>query len=182
GTINHINHAGIDFYNRLIDFCLELNITPWATIYHWDLPYELEKKGGWNNRQVLDWFTDYTELCVKKFGDRVKHWMVLNEPMAFTGAGHFFGIHAPGKKGLSNFLSSVHHAALCQAEGGKIIKSLCTDCKVGTTFSVSYIEPLTQMEKDVLAAKKVDALLNRLFLEPLLGLHISGMRGLGVMV
>ncbi len=170
GTTGHINHAGVDFYNRLIDFCLELGITPWATIYHWDLPYELEKRGGWNNRQVLDWFADYTAFCIKKFGDRVKHWMVMNEPMAFTGAGHFFGIHAPGKKGLSNFLSSAHHAALCQAEGGRIIKSLRSDCKVGTTFSASYIEPLTQMEEDIVAAKKVDALLNRLYLEPLLGL------------
>lgn len=170
GTRDKINYAGIDFYNRLIDFSLELGITPWVTLYHWDLPYELEKRGGWNNREVLHWFEDYVALCIKKFGDRVKHWMVLNEPMAFTGAGHFFGIHAPGKKGLSNFLSAAHHAALCQAEGGRIIKSMRSDCKVGTTFSASHIEPLTQLEEDVAAAKKVDALMNRLFIEPLLGL------------
>ncbi len=165
-----LNNAGIDFYNRLIDFCLELNITPWITLYHWDLPYELQKQGGWNNRQVVDWFSEYTALCIKKFGDRVKNWMVLNEPMAFTGAGHFFGIHAPGKKGLRNFLSAAHHAALCQAEGGRIIKSLRSDCRVGTTFSCTHIEPLTALEEDRIAAQKIDALLNRMFIEPLLGL------------
>jgi len=165
-----INYAGIDFYNRMIDFCLELNITPWVTLYHWDLPYELEKRGGWNNREIVDWFSEYTALCIKKFGDRVKNWMVLNEPMAFTGAGHFFGVHAPGKKGLSNFLSAAHHATLCQAEGGRIIKTMRNDCKVGTTFSCSHIEAQTADEDDIIAAGKVDALLNRMFVEPLLGL------------
>jgi beta-glucosidase len=165
-----VNYAGVAFYNRLIDFCLELNIQPWITLYHWDLPYELEKKGGWNNREVINWFAEYVSFCVKKFGDRVKHWMILNEPMVFTGAGYFLGIHAPGKKGMSNFLSASHHATLCQAEGARIIKSFYPDAKVGTTFSCSHIHPNTESEVDVSAAIKVDALLNRMFIEPLLGL------------
>src|SRR5690606_1030305 len=84
-----VNQKGIDFYNRLIDQCLALNITPWVTLYHWDLPYELEKKGGWTNRDIISWFRDYISVCAQAFGDRVKHWMVLNEPMVFVGAGHF---------------------------------------------------------------------------------------------
>ena len=96
----HINHQGIDFYNRVIDFCLELNITPWVTLYHWDLPYALQKKGGWVNRDIVHWFEDYVACCIKYFGDRVTNWMVLNEPMVFTGAGYFLGVHAPGKKGI----------------------------------------------------------------------------------
>ena len=82
-----LNHLGLDFYNRLIDFCLELGIEPWITLYHWDLPYELEQKGGWTNRDVVSWFSRYAECCAQYFGDRVKHWMILNEPMVFTGAG-----------------------------------------------------------------------------------------------
>lgn len=165
------NSKGIDFYNRVIDFCLELGIEPWVTLYHWDLPEALQKLGGWTNRSVLDWFEHYVACCTKHFGDRVKHWMVLNEPMVFTGAGYFLGVHAPGKKGLSNFLAAVHHAALCQAAGGRIIKSLRGDCQVGTTFSYSHIEPYRENhEKDRVAAQKTDALLNRLFLEPLLGM------------
>lgn len=168
--IGPINHKGIDFYNRIIDFCLELGIEPWITLYHWDLPEALQQKGGWTNREVIHWFGYFTDCCIKQFGDRVKHWMVLNEPMVFTGAGYFLGVHAPGKKGLTNFLSAAHHAALCQAEGGRIIKTLRNDCKVGTTISYSHIEPYSYTDRDIAAAKKVDALLNRMFIEPLLGM------------
>jgi len=169
--VGAVNHKGIDFYNHVIDFCLELGIEPWITLYHWDLPEALQKKGGWANREIIDWFSYYVDCCIKYFGDRVKHWMVLNEPMVFTGAGYFLGVHAPGKKGLANFLAATHHAALCQAEGGRIIRSLRQDCKVGTTFSYSHVEPYRYHDdRDLKAAVKVDALLNRMFLEPLLGL------------
>lgn len=169
GTGN-INQRGIDFYNRLIDLALELGIQPWLTLYHWDLPHALELRGGWVNREVKDWFGDYVGLCVKYFGDRVKHWMVLNEPTVFSAAGYFFGVHAPGKKGLDNFLAVAHHAALSQAHGGRIIKSLQRDSMVGTTFSCSHVEPFSNRERDIIAARKADVLLNRLFIEPLLGM------------
>lgn len=166
----HVNSFGTCFYNRVIDFCLELDIEPWITLYHWDLPYALEQKGGWTNRDIIGWFSDYVAVCVQHFGDRVKHWMILNEPMGFTGAGHFLGIHAPGRKGLNNFLPAVHHAALCQAEGGRIVKSMLLGAHAGTTFSCSYIQPQTNIEKDIRAATRADALFNRLFVEPLAGL------------
>lgn len=166
-----VNPKGIDFYQKVIDFCLELGIEPWITLYHWDLPEALQMQGGWTNRDVIQWFSDFAEICIKHFGRQVKHWMVLNEPMVFTGAGYFMGLHAPGKKGLSNFLAAAHHAALCQAEVGRLIKSMHGDAKVGTTFSYSHIEAYRpENSKDQIAAKKIDALLNRLFLEPLLGL------------
>ena len=164
-----INKEGVDFYNRILDFCLELEITPWITLYHWDLPLNLEQKGGWTNREVVHWFGEYVQFCVKTFGDRVKNWMVLNEPMVFTGAGYFLGIHAPGKKGLNSFLAAVHHAALCQAEGGRIIRSM-GQSKIGTTFSCSHIDAYSTDAQDTLAARRVDALLNRTFVEPLMGL------------
>ena len=165
-----VNPKGIDFYNRVINFCLELHIEPWITLYHWDLPWGLEKRGGWTNREIINWFSDYVELCVMHFGDRVKHWIILNEPMVFAGAGYFLGVHAPGRKGLSNFLAAAHHAAICQAEGGRIVRSILTDSQIGTTFSCSHIQPYTESMQDALAAKRVDALLNRMFIEPLAGL------------
>jgi len=165
-----VNPIGIEFYNRVIDFCLELGIEPWITLYHWDLPYELEKNGGWTNREIIKWFGDYVELCTKYFGDRVKHWMILNEPMVFTGAGYFLGVHAPGRKGLNSFLSAIHHATMCQAEGGRIVRSLVPSAHVGTTFSCSSIHPYGNSNQDALAANRVDALLNRMFVEPLAGL------------
>jgi beta-glucosidase len=168
--IGAINYKGIDFYNRVIDFCLELGIESWVTLYHWDLPQALQQKGGWENRDVIAWFDNFANYCAKYFGDRVKHWMVLNEPMVFTGAGYFLGVHAPGKKGLSSFLAAAHHAALCQASAGRILRAGSSDCKIGTTFSYSHIEPFANTVKDIEAANKVDALLNRMFIEPLLGL------------
>ncbi|MAY85095.1 MAG: beta-glucosidase [Flavobacteriales bacterium] len=164
------NQQGIDFYDRLIDECLENGISPWVTLYHWDLPHALEEKGGWTNRDVVNYFQDYLELCMQKYADRVDRWMVLNEPTAFTALGYFLGIHAPGKKGKSNFLPSIHHAALAQAEGGRLIRSHDSNLKVGTTFSFSHVEAHRNRQKDVNASNKVDAILNRLYLEPLLGM------------
>jgi beta-glucosidase len=165
-----VNAAGADFYNRVIDHCLKLGIEPWITLYHWDLPYELEKKGGWTNRDMVGWFSEYVEVCARLFGDRVKYWMILNEPMVFTGAGYFLGVHAPGRTGLNNFLSAAHHAALCQAEGGRLVRSLLPGAMVGTTFSCSLVQPGSGSAEDLMAAKRVDALMNRLFVEPLAGL------------
>lgn len=164
------NEAGIQFYNDVINFCLEQKITPWVTLYHWDLPQVLEEKGGWTNRNIILWFSEFTETCANAFGDRVKHWMVLNEPMVFTGAGYFLGIHAPGKKGLKNFLPATHHAVLCQAEGGRILRKLVPNAQIGTTFSCSEITPYRKNNRDMKTAIKVDALLNRLFIEPALGM------------
>jgi beta-glucosidase len=165
-----VNQAGIDHYNKVIDYCLKQGIAPWVTIYHWDLPHALELKGGWTNRSIVDWFTEFVTVCANSFGDRVKHWMVMNEPSVFTGAGYFFGIHAPGKTGLRNFLPAVHHATLCMAAGGKVLRNLLPDAEIGTTFSCSYIEPYSDKPKDINAAKRADALINRLFIEPVLGL------------
>lgn len=165
-----INEAGIQFYNDVINFCLEQNITPWVTLYHWDLPQILEEKGGWTNREIVTWFSEFTQVCANAFGDRVKHWMVLNEPMVFTGAGYFLGVHAPGKKGLKNFLPAAHHAVLCQSTSGRILRKLVPDAQIGTTFSCSQITPYRQNKRDRKTAIMVDALLNRLFIEPALGL------------
>jgi len=169
-TTGSYNTKGIDYYNRLIDCCLEYGIEPWVTLYHWDLPHYLEEKGGWTNRDIVGRFEAYTEFCARLFGDRIKHWMVLNEPLVFTGAGYYMGVHAPGKRGLINFLPALHHAILCQAQGGRILKEICPNVEVGTTFSCSHVEPYRDIEKDRLAAQKVDVLLNRLFIEPALGL------------
>lgn len=164
------NQAGIDYYNKIIDFLLECNITPWVTLYHWDLPHALELKGGWTNRDIVSWFEDYTELCARNFGDRVRNWMVMNEPSVFTGAGYFLGVHAPGKTGLANYLKAVHHSTLSTAASGRVLRSMLPAANIGTTFSCTYIEPSSVSARDQAAAKRVDALLNRSFIEPILGL------------
>ena len=168
--IHPVNQAGIDYYNKIIDSLLEQGIEPWVTLYHWDLPHALEVKGGWTNRESVSWFSEYVEICAKHFGDRVKNWMVINEPSVFTGAGYFLGIHAPGKKGITNYLKAMHHVTLATAAGGKILRDKVADANIGTTFSCTHIEPFSQNIKDVEAAKRVDTLLNRTFIEPILGM------------
>lgn len=165
-----VNQLGVDFYNRLIDACLSLGITPWVTLYHWDLPQALHERGGWTNRDIVGWFKEYVDGAVRAFGDRVRHWMVLNEPMMFTGGGYFLGIHAPGKRSVSSFLSAVHHATLCQAEGGRVIKDLQPAAEVGTTFSCAHVEAVGPGGRHQKATGRADALLNRLFIEPSLGM------------
>ncbi|MDB5014743.1 MAG: bglA 2 [Daejeonella sp.] len=165
-----ISKEGIDFYHKVIDYCLESGIEPWVTIYHWDLPHALELLGGWTNREIVKWFGAFVTVCATNFGSKVKYWMVMNEPTVFVGAGYFLGIHAPGRRGLKNFLPAIHHTVLSLAAGGKILKKLLPHASIGTTFSCSFIEPNTNSKRDKNAAKRVDALINRMFIEPILGL------------
>lgn len=168
--VHSVNQAGIEYYNKIIDSLLAAGIEPWVTLYHWDLPHALETKGGWTNRESVSWFSQYVDVCAQYFGDRVKNWMVINEPSVFTGAGYFLGIHAPGKKGITNYLKAMHHVTLATAAGAKILRNKIPDANIGTTFSCTHIEPATQNPKDIEAAKRVDTLLNRTFIEPILGL------------
>ncbi len=165
-----INLAGINFYKNVIDYCLLQGIEPWITLYHWDLPHELEKKGGWTNRNVITWFEEFVSVCAKNFGDKVKNWMVMNEPVVFTGAGYFLGLHAPGKRGMKNFLPAIHYTTLAIATGARKLREIILEANIGTTFSCSYLEPYRNLNRDKKAVKRVDALLNRLYIEPLLGL------------
>jgi beta-glucosidase len=165
-----INQKGLDFYHKVIDYCLENDIKPFITLYHWDLPQALELLGGWTNREILQWFQEYVAVCINAYMSKVTYWIILNDPLVFTGAGYFFGVHAPGKKDFKNFMPAMHHAILCQAIGYNTIKTFDPTAKVGSTFSCSYITPKTHTDKDITAAQRVDALLNRLFIEPSLGL------------
>ncbi len=179
--IGETNQKGIDFYHRVIDECLDQNIQPWITLYHWDLPQALQKKGGWTNRDIVNWFGEFTNLCTKEYGDEVKHWMIMNEPVAFTTLGYLLAYFPPGKFGLRNFTRSVHHTSLALANSFHIAKENVKEGKIGSAFSYSHIDPensaqpsginpLWRARQNAKAAKRYDALLNRLFIEPMLGL------------
>ena len=168
--IGKINQKGIDHYHKVIDNLLEHGLDPLLTIYHWDLPQTLQNKGGWTNREILNWFSEYTDLVTRTYGDKVKNWKVLNEPSAFTGFGHMTGEHAPGKTGVHNFLPAAHHANLCQAEGGRIARINVKNGFIGTSFATFAIEPFDEQAINVNAARRTDATINRMFIEPLVGM------------
>jgi beta-glucosidase len=158
-----INPQGVVFYDELIDYILEKNIQPWITLYHWDLPQYLEDKGGWVNRDTYEHFCDYVQTIVKLFSNKVAKFIILNEPLVFTGAGYFLGIHAPGKRGLSTFLPALHHTALAQSQGLLAAKTESSAISVGTTHSYTHFEPYKNSEKDQRAVERVDLLINHLF-------------------
>jgi len=164
-----VNKEGIAFYHRIIDECLQLGLIPYVTLYHWDLPAALEKEGGWASHLMGRWFNRYVTLCAEEYGDKVKNWIVLNEPFGFTSLGYMLGKHAPGRIGLTPFMSAIHHAALAQADGGRILRQLVPGAHIGTTFSCSEVIPHTNSPEDQQAAKRLDILMNRLFIEPALG-------------
>jgi len=165
-----VNPQGIRFYHNVIDECLKQDLIPYVTLYHWDLPQKLEEEGGWTSFGINAAFNAFVSICASEYGDKVKNWMVLNEPFGFTSLGYMLGIHAPGKTGLNNFFSAALHAALAQAEGGKILRAEVSNANIGTTYSCSEILPYTLNDNDALAAKRVDCLMNRLFIEPALGM------------
>lgn len=165
-----VNQAGLAYYHRIIDACLELGLEPFITLYHWDLPQALEAKGGWCHRGTVFAFAEYVSVCVREYGNKVKNWIVLNEPFGFTALGYMLGVHAPGKFGLSYFLPAVHHVVLAQAEGGRVVRDEVRGAQVGTAFSCSQIIPYTGNEQDRRAARRADAIFNRMFIEPSLGM------------
>jgi beta-glucosidase len=165
----YINKEGLAFYANVISYCHEQGITPWVTLYHWDLPQALELKGGWTNRDILKWFRRFATICVISF-PTVKNWMILNEPSVFVGAGYFFGKHAPGKTGFANFFRAMHHATLSTGHVFRTIKDINADLQVGSTFSFTHVEGLDQTKRHTKAARIADLLVNRMFFEPIIGL------------
>lgn len=113
-----VNQAGVDYYKRLIDEMNKLDIIPNATVYHWDLPYELERQGGWLNRDVVEWYADYASYLFREFSDSIPLWTTINEPIA-TYVGYSQGFFAPGKKSEKFGRQANHHVLLAHGEGIK---------------------------------------------------------------
>ncbi len=122
--VGAVNEEGMAFYDQLIDELLAAGIEPWVTLFHWDYPLALYYRGGWLNRESVEWFGEYAQLLVDRLGDRVSHWMTLNEPQCFLGLGHAIGIHAPGLK-LSDEqqLLATHHALMAHGKAVQVIRS-----------------------------------------------------------
>ena len=158
------NQAGIDFYDRLIDGALERGITPWPTLYHWDLPQALEDKGGWNSRATSERFAEYANLMAEKFGDRVKNWTTLNEPFCSAWLGYLYGVMAPGIKDLQTAINASHHLLLGHGLATQAIRSVASDLRVGIVLNLTPAIPLN--EKDELAAKYADGFDNRWYADP----------------
>lgn len=155
GTGN-VNEKGIDFYNLLIDELLEAGIEPYITLYHWELPYEIYKRGGWMNREIVEWFGQYAALVSARFSDRVTHFFTLNEPQCFVGLGFLSGEHAPGLRApLRDTFTMAHHALMAH---GRAVQQLRANAKqpieVGYAPTCGMTYPETDKKEDIEAARK----------------------------
>ncbi len=165
-----LNHEGLDFYLNLLKSCQDLGLEPWVTLYHWDHPQALEEEGGWTNRDMVEAFSDFAEICMQLFSAYVSKWFIFNEPAVVAGAGHFLGVHAPGRKGMRNFLPCIHHILLAQGRAFRRMKSIDSKAEIGTALSMMPVHVPSLKGSNLKANARVDALMNRLFLEPALGL------------
>uniref|UniRef100_UPI0031D1358A GH1 family beta-glucosidase n=1 Tax=Saccharothrix mutabilis TaxID=33921 RepID=UPI0031D1358A len=163
-----VNQAGLDFYSRLVDALLDKGITPWLTLYHWDLPQALEDKGGWTNRDTAYRFAEYAESVVGALGDRVANWTTLNEPWCSSFLSYAAGVHAPGRQEPEAAVAAVHHLLLGHGLAVEAIRAQSTDAKVGITLNMYPIIPADPDDPaDLDAARRLDGLQNRIFLDPL---------------
>lgn len=151
-----VNEKGIDFYNALIDELLEQGIEPYITLYHWELPYETYKRGGWMNPEIVEWFGQYARLVAERFSDRVKYFFTLNEPQCFVGLGFLQGCHAPGVKApLRDTFEMAHNALKAHGRAVQMLRAYGKqNVQIGYAPTSGMCYPEKETPKDIEAARK----------------------------
>ncbi|GAA1642940.1 GH1 family beta-glucosidase [Catellatospora bangladeshensis] len=162
------NPAGLAFYDRLVDELLGAGIKPAATLYHWDLPQELEDRGGWTARDTALRFADYAAAVADRLGDRVKLWCTLNEPWCTAFLGYGLGVHAPGRTSPGDGLLATHHLLLAHGLAAQALRAAVPSAQVSIALNQGAVRPLTDSPADRDAARRIDGLLNRIFLDPIM--------------
>ncbi len=160
------NARGLDYYDRLTDALLEAGIRPLPTLYHWDLPQELEDRGGWPNRDTAARFAEYASIMGRKLGDRIDKWCLFNESKTFTQLGYWLGVFAPGRKDPFAFLKATHTVNLAHGLGFRALKAANSRIQVGSVYDVSPHLPSSDSPADRTAAVAMEKLSNYWFLVP----------------
>ena len=161
-----VNPAGLGFYDRLVDGLLEAGITPFPTLYHWDLPQALEDAGGWPERATAYAFADYASVVAGHLGDRVDHWWTINEPWCVAELGYRHGEHAPGRREGNTALEAAHHVLLAHGLGVEAVRSAAADARVGLANHVDARVPRSTHPADLAATELAHAQRNRWYLDP----------------
>jgi beta-glucosidase len=164
-----IDAAGIGFYDRLLDELLEHGIAPWVCLYHWDLPQALQERGGWPARDLVGIYTDYVAAVSARLGDRVDTWLTHNEPWVTSMLGHTTGEFAPGIADWRQGLAAAHHLLLSHGRAVEVLRSTSPGAAVGIAVDCRAVEPASDHERDVEAARHFDGYRNRWFFDPLFG-------------
>ncbi len=172
-----VNKNGLDFYSQLIDELLINDIVPYVTLFHWDFPHELYRRGGWLHEDSSDWFAEYTRIVIEKLSDRVRNWITLNEPQSFIQFGHLEGIHAPGDKlALSQIFQASHNVLLSHGKSFRVIKS-CAKSRPNIGYApIGFVsvptscncDDVTFAEKSTFACELTNVLNNSWWMDPVL--------------
>ena len=162
-----VNPKGLTFYSKLVDELLAAGITPYATLYHWDLPQCMQDIGGWTNPDMPRRFEQYCRAVMDGLGDRVHHWITLNEPYCAVFLGHYEGRQAPGLHDFSAALLAAHHMYLGHARVVRYFRESGKTGEIGIALNLMGRHPLTDDALDQKAALRADGYLNRWFLDPL---------------
>lgn len=160
-----VNTVGLDHYDRQIDALLRLGITPWATLFHWDLPQTLYDKGGWLNRDAIAAFCDYTDVVTQRLGDRVKHWLTLNEPTVHAYLGYWTGNHAPGEQSVQKSFQVLHHILVAHGQAVPIVRANAAGARVGLAHSLNVYHPVDDREESYRASQRFDGVWNRMVVD-----------------
>ncbi len=165
-----VNAAGLDFYDRLVDGLLEAEITPFLTLYHWDLPQALQDQGGWVNRETAHAFAGYAKTVVERLGDRVPYWATHNEMWCTAFLGYHRGLFAPGIQDFKRALAAAHHVLLSHGLALQVLRQIGPkDLQAGIAPNINPAYPASSKPEDVQAAWRFDGFFNRWFLNPLAG-------------
>lgn len=161
-----LNPKGVDFYSRLVDELLEANVEPMITLFHWDYPQALEDRGGWAHPDARHWFGDYAETVFRHLGDRVKHWVTLNEPWCFAWLGNGCGAHAPGNADPALAYKVAHGLLLGHGSAVQRFRALGKPGRIGMTTNHSFAMPASDDPKDLQAKAQFDDWNVGWFLDP----------------
>ncbi|GEM46746.1 GH1 family beta-glucosidase [Deinococcus cellulosilyticus] len=164
--MGRVNEKGLDFYDRLVDGLLERGLDPHLTLYHWDLPQALQNRGGWANRDIPHWFTEYALTVYRRLGDRVKSYCTFNEPWCTAELGYHIGRHAPGIQDLRMALLASYHIQLAHGDAIAALRGENTRAELGTVLNLYPVDPATDSPEDQEAALLLDAKINRWYLDP----------------
>jgi len=170
-AIGPVNEAGLAFYSALVDELLAAGIAPTVTLYHWDLPQALEDAGGWTNRATADRFGEYAGIVAAALGDRVELFTTLNEPFCSSYLGYGSGVHAPGRTDDAAALAAVHHLNLAHGRAVAAVRDAAPGARLSITLNLAWVRPETDSALDADAARRIDGLANRVFLDPILHGH-----------
>ena len=157
------NPEGLDYYDRIVDSMLEYGLKPCATLYHWELPQPLADLGGWRNRDIAKWFADFTEVIMRRIGDRMFSVAPINEPWCVAWLSHFLGHHAPGMRDIRATARAMHHVLLAHGSAIQVMRALGMS-NLGCVFNQEWGTPVDDSPAAQKAAGLYDGYYNRFFL------------------